>query len=136
MIISNLAGNKHTLGKMFAKTLKSNLNQSYIKYWRRKIEDVKLIIIDAAEKGEKPPKIKDVMWLYDLQYNHPQYRFVFKEFESWLSSNGIIATWRGSKPDYYIEISVSTWVDLDNIPEDVDSDILKYIRYRDENNDE
>jgi hypothetical protein len=122
MIISVASGDyqsdKFALGKKFANTIKSQMSQDRINWYRMKIEELKLQIVDAAEQGKRPPKLYDVEWLYILQYSGSDYTFIAQEFGSWITMNGLVSIWQykldGSR---FLEIRLSSYVNFDEVPD-------------------
>jgi hypothetical protein len=80
----------YVLGRKFASNIRK-LDSGTINYYRSKVEDIKLTIIDAAECGDRPPVIKDVDWLYELYYSSKKkdYRFIYNELDTWMTLNGL-----------------------------------------------
>lgn len=115
-IFQDYTRDKYVLGKKFSNTLKKDVDPAYVNWCRRKIEELKLEIIDAAEQGKRPPKIHDVEWLYKITYRLPQYKFVSKEFSDWLSLNGLSSTFTGYD-EYVLNIRLDSFVDWDSIPD-------------------
>jgi hypothetical protein len=105
------------LGRKFKSTIYSQRDQRYINDCRRKIEELKLQIIDAAESGQRPPALENVRWLAKVQTGAQEYRFLYAEFDEWLALNGLSGVFYGYGDNLKYYISVSTYVPEEAPPE-------------------
>lgn len=113
-----IAGDRsYYLGKKFQQAIDASLDQNYINECRRKIEDIKLQIIDAAENGKLPPSFDDCGWLYELYYKKRYYSFVFKEFDQWLSFNGLAWNFEGYGSMTTLRVAPNTFTKFEDVPE-------------------
>lgn len=104
------------LGKRFKEAINATRDQNYINRTRRRLEEVKLTIMDAAENGETPPIIEEAAWIYSLYNSEPLYAFLANEFSAWLEANGITFhyTYQRSK-EVAIKISPGRYTNWDDI---------------------
>ena len=104
-LIESKNNSDYCLGRKFASNIRK-IDSRKIYEFREKVENIKLEIMDAAEDGRRPPVIKNVQWLYDLAYSST-YKFIYREFDTWMTKNGLIGRFSGSEDDREMNVYIN-----------------------------
>jgi hypothetical protein len=130
-----------SLGKRFYSTEKATLDHDLVNLYRRRIEDFKLAILDAAEAGIDPPVFQEVDWLYAIWMSNSKkelaaYKFIYDDFGSWLRHNHLDSTFDhnyskwGGESSTALRITINRYTDFEKVNAEEPYDWLSAIKNR------
>jgi hypothetical protein len=114
------------LGRKFYQNLQNSVDKNKINSLLRRVENLKLEIIDAAENGQSLPKFDDIGWLYKTQTEDGGLNYsIWNDFTKWLSNNGLSyevkADYKFGYGDEYLvyklELRLSSWISYADVLE-------------------